>query len=374
MQPQHTSASRPMESIVIGGGPAGTAAAIRLARQGNRVTILERSRSVGDAICGGFLSWSTLAALQQLGIEAQELGGQEVNQLRLFANAKSLNVALPRAALGVSRHRLDSVMQRTAQRAGAIIERGVRVRSVTAGNEIICKDSSARTAEAIFLAVGKHELASHKRTRPQRLANDPMLGLRVRLPASAALQGLVDNSIELHLFDRGYAGLALQEHGSGNLCLAVHQSRLSEAGGSPAALVAMLAAENPQLGERLPADVTQLAFDAIAAVPYGYCTSSTQPGQFLLGDQAAVIPSLAGEGIGIALASARYAIAAFVSDGGAGACRYQQTFAAAARRPLYLAGWAARVGQTPRISAIALNLPVIAPAFIRTLLGATRIN
>ncbi len=374
MHPQNTSVSQPGEAIVIGGGPAGTAAAIRLARQGNSVTILERSHSVGDAICGGFLSWSTVAALQKLGIEAEELGGQRVEQLRLFANAKSLSVSLPRPALGVSRHRLDSVMQRTAQRAGASIERGVRVRSLGAGNEIICKDSVARTADAVFLAVGKHELASHKRTRPPRLVKDPMLGLRVRLPPSAALQTLVANSIELHLFDRGYAGLSLQEHGSGNLCLAVHQSRLSEAGGSPAALVAMLAEGNLRLAERLPADVTELAYDAIAAVPYGYCTSNTQPGLFLLGDQAAVIPSLAGEGIGIALASARHAVAAFDNSGGAGACRYQQTFAAAAKRPLYLAGWAARVGQTPRISAIALGLPVIAPAFIRTLLGATRID
>src|SRR3546814_12232571 len=54
----------------------------------------------------------------------------------------------------------------------------------------------------------------------------------------------------LHLFDRGYAGIVLQEDGTANCCLAVHRSLLTEAG-SPAALLDRLAARNPALGERL---------------------------------------------------------------------------------------------------------------------------
>ncbi len=72
-------------TIVVGGGPAGAAAAIGLARAGQTVRVLERQIEIGDAICGGFLSWRTLRQLEALGIEAGALGGQRVTQLALFA-------------------------------------------------------------------------------------------------------------------------------------------------------------------------------------------------------------------------------------------------------------------------------------------------
>ena len=56
------------------------------------------------------------------------------------------------------------------------------------------------------------------------------LGLRLRLVASPALDRLVGDAVELHLFDRGYAGVVRQEDGSANICLAVRRSRLHEVG------------------------------------------------------------------------------------------------------------------------------------------------
>ena len=61
----------------------------------------------------------------------------------------------------------------------------------------------------------------------------------MRLPASPALTRLLAGAIELHLFPGGYVGLCLQEDGTGNLCMAVHRSRLTAAG-SPEALLAAL--------------------------------------------------------------------------------------------------------------------------------------
>ena len=152
---------------------------------------------------------------------------------------------------------------------------------------------------------------------------DPTLGLRVRLPAHPTLDRLVGDAIELHLFDRGYAGLVRQEDGSANLCLAVHRSRLAEAG-DPATLLAALARECPPLGERLAFGHGDA--DAVANVPYGWRAADTGPGLFRLGDQAAVIPSLAGEGMGIAIASGVRAAGAYLADGAGACCRYQRAF------------------------------------------------
>lgn len=361
------------ETIVIGGGPAGAAAAIALARDGRGVHVLERQSEIGDAICGGFLSWRTLKQLAALGIAADALGGQRVTHLALFAGEGSAFSRLPHAAMGVSRHRLDTVMLDHAAAGGAQIECGVKVLRIDQQGRIDCGDAGTIAADALILASGKHELPGAKRTMPARLTGDPVLGLRVRAEPSAGFAALVGDGIELHLFDRGYAGIVRQEDGGGNICLAVRKSLLAEAGGSPAALLAALGAAHPQLGERL-AHVADLSVaDAIAAVPYGYIARSTEAGRFRIGDQAAVIPSLAGEGIGIALASARAAVEALLREGPEAAVDYQVDFARRAALPMRIAGAAWQAAEHPALARAGVNAARWLPALPRAIARATRI-
>ena len=67
--------------------------------------------------------------------------------------------------------------------------------------------------------------------------------LCVRLAAHPALTMLVGGAVELHMFERGYCGVELQEGGRGNLCLAVRKSRLADYAGDPEALLAAWAAD-----------------------------------------------------------------------------------------------------------------------------------
>ena len=53
-------------ALIAGGGPAGSAAAITLARGGQAPLVIERDRETGDALCGGFLSWRSLETLANL--------------------------------------------------------------------------------------------------------------------------------------------------------------------------------------------------------------------------------------------------------------------------------------------------------------------
>jgi hypothetical protein len=52
---------------------------------------------------------------------------------------------------------------------------------------------------------------------------------------------------------------------------------------------------------------------AITHIPYGYIRRTTEDGLYCIGDQAAVIPSFTGDGISIALHTARCAAAAFLA-------------------------------------------------------------
>jgi flavin-dependent dehydrogenase len=356
-------------ALILGGGPAGAAAAITLARAGADPLVIERTCETGDALCGGFLSWRTLATLEQLGIEADTLNPSRVARVRLFARGRVVEKRLPAAAIGVSRARLDAVLLDRAIAGGAAVERGVTVRAVEDG-AVRTGDGATLHAATLFLASGKHDVRGLARPASAR-GDDPTLGLRTRRAPAPALARMIGDAIELHLFDRGYAGVVIQEDGSANICLAVRRSRLTEAGDA-ARLLAHLADESPALGERLAAGGAT-PVEAIANVPYGWRARDGADGLYRLGDQAAVIPSLAGEGMGIALASGLSAGQAWLRDGGHNAAAWQAWFAARAARPLAVAGVLRAMAERPL--PFAAFLPVAARlGLIDAVAAATRID
>ena len=361
------------DAIVVGAGPAGAAAAIALARADAKVLLLERARETGDALCGGFLSWRSLARLEKLGIDRAVLDGQEVTRVRLFAGRRSSETALPERAMGVSRRRLDSALQAAAEKAGAALERGVHATAIEGGG-VQTRDGASLSAPALFLAAGKHGFRGFPREPAAWQQHDPVMGLRLRLPQNAGLDRLVGDAVELHLFDRGYAGLVRQEDGSANLCLAAHKSRLDEAGGDPAALLRALGDAHPRLGERLAFADWSRSVDAIGRVPYGWRTPDTTPGLFRLGDQAGVIPSLAGEGMGLAFASADAAVAAWRHGGAGAAPLFQRRLAARMARPFALANLVWRLGENPRTAGPMTTAASLFPFLVRIVSRTTRID
>lgn len=360
------------DAIVIGAGPAGSSAAIAIARTGARALLLERTNETGDALCGGFLSWQSLARLSALGIDPAALGGQRVTCVRLFAGPRFSETRLPQPAMGVSRRRLDGVLLAAAVAAGAEVERGIHATAIE-GDRVESRDGATWCAPAIFLASGKHGFRGIPREPAAWQRHDPVMGLRLRLPAGAAIEHLVGDAVELHLFDRGYAGLVRQEDGSANLCLAVHKSRLDEAGGAPDALLRALDDTLPRLGERLAHADWSRPIDAIGHVPYGWRAHDSPPGLFRLGDQAGVIPSLAGEGMGLALASADRAVAAWRRGGLDAAPLFQRQMAARMARPFAVADRVWRAGESPRTAGALTMLAQAAPPLVRWISRLTRI-
>lgn len=361
------------DAIVIGAGPAGAGAAIGLAHGGTKVLLLERTHETGDALCGGFLSWQSIARLNKLGIAPAMLGGQAIHRVRLFAGAASSETRLPAPAMGVSRHRLDTALQEAAAAAGARIERGVHATLIT-GDTVQTRDGTVLGAPSLFLAAGKHGFRGFAREPAAWQRADPVMGLRLRMPRSTALDRLIGDAVELHLFDRGYAGLVRQEDGSANLCLAVHKSRLDTVGGAPKALLRALGEANPHLGERLGHADWNHMIDAIGHVPYGWRSGATTPGLFRLGDQAGVIPSLAGEGMGIALASATAAVAAWQVGGAAAANDFQRRLANRMARPFAAANLIWRTGENRRAAAAMTRIAAHFPSLVRGISRATRLS
>jgi flavin-dependent dehydrogenase len=246
------------------------------------------------------------------------------------------------------------------------VRRGIAVKA--ADDKIVRLDTGEEIdAGALFLATGKHELRGLQRPLSRRAAG--AVGLRTSFDPRPRTRAELEGYIELHPFDGGYAGLLLQEDGRANLCLSVAAARLRASGGIPD-LLSDLAREAPRFGERL-AETGDQPWLSISNVPYGWRVRDTASGLFRLGDQAAVIASLAGDGIAIALTSGLAAAEAHLA--GRSAADYQHAFSGRAARPLAVAQglrWAAE-RRLPR--RLIVGLAARAPILARLGARATRI-
>lgn len=346
--------------IIVGAGPAGSAAAIRLALAGADVRLIDQQGTPGDALCGGFLSWATIAQLAELGLAANELGGHRVTQVALFAGGREERLALPAPGIGLSRRRLDSLLRAAAQGAGARIHIGRA--TLVSPTALTLDDGDVIPWDSLFLATGKHDLRGAGRPHG---GDDPELGLRLKIDADPALQALIGDRIELHMVEGGYVGLLLQEDGCANFCMAIRKSRLAAAGGRPVALFHQLADQSPALEARLAGLSVDPRIDAIGHIPYGWRARDSWPGLYRLGDQAAVIPSLAGEGIGIALASAQRAVQRWQGEGRDGALAYQRDFARRTALPMTAAAAFRALGAHPMLLRVLAHTPGAAAAAMR---------
>lgn len=330
--------------LIVGGGPAGSAAAIRLAMAGLQPTLLERSREPEDKVCGDFLSGGSLAALRSLGLDPALLGGHPIHRVRLLQGERTAEAALPFAALGVSRRHLDAVLLEAAAQRGTLVRRGERLRGLSADGRVARLTSGESLApRTLFLATGKHDVAGA--LRPDRAGG--AVGLKAYVRLAPVQRAALAGSVEVVLLRGAYAGLQLVENDRAVVCVMQDRSaaphRRSPADGAGplasrdvAALLADLAARAPALARRLEGAVPErLRPFAIAGIPYGHLhrTDPADPtGLFRLGDQACVIPSLAGEGIALALGSGRLAAETWI--GGGDAARYHHCFSRAVAPPL----------------------------------------
>ena len=360
------------DALVIGGGPAGSVAAMQVARGGMRTLLVEKNHAGHDPVCGGFVSADALALLRRAGIDTDVLGGHPVHRMRFQVGPRRLEAELPFPAIGLSRRKLDAVLLAGARDAGVAVEFGRTARALAGTRTIGFADGSNIAADAIVLATGKLNLRGVD--RPGDSAHgSAKVGLRMALRPGAACAADLAGMIELHLFADGYAGLVLQEDGNLNLCLSVAAQRLRDAGGSADQLLGVLAAEAPLLAERVASGTPLGGWSSIARIPYGWRATETLPGLFRVGDQAAVIASLAGDGIGIAIASAAAAARALLEGGPAAAPAYQRDFARRARRPIACAELLRAVAESPAWSRPVARMLSVRPQLLAWGATATRI-
>lgn len=360
-------------TLVVGGGPAGSAAAIWLARAGWPVTIWEKERFARHRICGEFLSWEALTYLRDLGVDPETLGAVPIERMRVITASRIAEGELGFRGLSLTRKLLDEALLKAAEASGAIVRRGITAREISPEGHVV-EGHKVMAPANLLLATGKHNLRGVARNGEGTLSQ--LLGFKTYFRLTREQRAELSGHVELTHFAGGYAGLQMVEQDSANLCFLVSPDRWKRLGGDFEALLSELGREVPHLARRLSGAVNLLDRPlAIAGVPYGFmhrpAHGSDEPG-WRLGDQAAVIPSFTGDGMSLALHSAKLATATLMT--GAGKAHYYKRLRGDARGAVQRAIWLQKAAGLEGWANAGAAIAQWVPGVLKVAIGSTRLS
>ncbi len=366
---------RDADVAIVGAGPAGCAAAIRLGTHGYRVLLIDRATFPRDKPCGDYCDPGAVALLDALGVlpSVQAAGAVPIDGMRIVAqDGTAIHPQFPagRHGLLIRRLALDANLVGGAARTGADVLEGTRVLDLQPrdGHVILRTDPPGTlSASMAIVCDGMHSSIARK------------LGLLSAIPPRRYTVGAYFSGLagpprgELHLGPGLYCGVARFGDGSANVCMALPRSRLRRGTADRAFIEAL--GTLPRLAAELSSARREGRYRS--AGPIGFRSNHVVTDRVVLaGDAAAQVDPLTGQGIFFALRSGMLAAdvaAAALTAGDAsrpGLARYADQRRTMFGPKLRVARLLQSLALKPRLTPVLIRRLRARPALARELIGA----
>ena len=123
---------------IIGGGLAGLALSIQLAKRGHKIILFEKESFPFHKVCGEYISMESWNFLTALGVPLAAMQLPLINNLLLTApNGTALKTKLPLGGFGISRYLLDATLADLAKRNGVVLLQGTKVEQVEFSDDFL---------------------------------------------------------------------------------------------------------------------------------------------------------------------------------------------------------------------------------------------
>lgn len=223
------------DAIIIGGGPAGSSTAIALAQSGWSVALVEKAAFPRRKVCGEFMSGTSLALLDRLGVGEQwrSEAGPEIRRVGFFSGDVSAEAPMPAAGTipgrALGRDRLDTILLLAAKQAGVEIHQPCKALAIGRDHDL----------QRVTVESGKQELmlgapivvAAHGSWEPGNLPSQiertskssDLFGFKAHFTGAT----LAPDLMPLLIFPGGYGGMVTADCGRVSISCCIRRDVLS---------------------------------------------------------------------------------------------------------------------------------------------------
>ncbi|NJM24366.1 MAG: NAD(P)/FAD-dependent oxidoreductase [Bacteroidia bacterium] len=296
--------------IIIGGGLAGLISSILLARKGVACTLIERKAYPMHRVCGEYVSNETRPFLEASQLFPMHLNLPAISRFQLSSTSgKSVVLPLDLGGFGVSRYAFDAFLFEQAKAAGVAFQLEQEVESVIFANDRFQIKTRVHNYEAdvVVGAHGKRSKLDVAMNRGFMLHRSPYVAVKYHLRTEHPA-----DLIALHNFEGGYCGVSRVENEVVNMCYLTIRDNLRRYG-DIAAMEAEVLWRNPLL--RSIISNSDRIFDSPLVInEISFATKQPVENHVLMaGDAAGMITPLCGNGMAMAIHSAKVA-SALITD------------------------------------------------------------
>lgn len=288
--------------IVIGGGLAGLISAIQLAKAGISCAVIEKKAYPFHRVCGEYISNEVVPFLTSIGLFPSQFNPPAIHRFLLSSvSGKSETMQLDLGGFGISRYSFDNFLYERAKELGVefyLNEEAEIVRFVSEKFQIKTQVNELE-ADVVIGTFGKRSKIDHHMNRKFIFQRSPYVAVKYHIRASHP-----NDLIALHNFPGGYCGMSNIEEGKTTLCYLSHRDNLKQFR-NIREMEEKILFKNPFLRSvfsdseflfKRPEVINEVSF--VTKSPLEYHT-------LMAGDSAGMIAPLCGNGMAMAIQSAK---------------------------------------------------------------------